>query len=78
MYEAIEEFGLIYIGLTMYQPRESLLKKAMDRTSKSLDPHRKLRDIHGCSLMMENWTCQKHRCVMNMCVHSSGGVSFYN
>jgi len=54
MCEAIGHFGLGYIGPTMYQLRESLLKEAMDRTSKGLEPHRKLWETHGCSLMTDS------------------------
>jgi len=42
MCEAIGQFEPSNIGPAMYQLREPFLKKAVDRTSKRLRPHRKL------------------------------------
>ncbi|XP_020258387.1 uncharacterized protein LOC109834783 [Asparagus officinalis] len=78
MCEAIGQFGPGYVGPTMYQLREPLLKKAVSRTSVGLEPHKKLWETTGCTLMTDSWTDRKHRCVMNMCIHSSAGVIFYN
>ncbi|XP_020255459.1 uncharacterized protein LOC109832520 [Asparagus officinalis] len=78
MCEAIGKFGPGYVGPTMYQLREPLLKKAVSRTSVGLEPHKKLWETNGCTLMTDSWIDRKHRCVMNMCIYSSAGVIFYN
>jgi len=64
------------LGQPMYQLRETSLKKAIDRTSKGLEPLKKQWMTNGCSLMTDRLI--KWLCAMNMCVHCSGGVSFYN
>ena len=75
-FEAIGKHGPGYKGLSQYQLRVSLLRKAYETVNNDLSKQRAAWKEYGCSILTDGWTDRLHRSVMNLCVHCKEGTSF--
>lgn len=74
--EALGQYGPGYKTLTMYEYREPLLKRQVEKTNDKLKAHRDWWEKMGCTIVTDAWTDRRGRSLMNLCVNSELGTCF--
>ncbi|XP_020272128.1 uncharacterized protein LOC109847304 [Asparagus officinalis] len=76
MVHAIGKFGAFLDAPTPYELRETILQREVDETREIIENFKKSCALNGCSILTDAWSDRKMRSIMNIVVHSDGGIVF--
>ncbi|KAL6498583.1 hypothetical protein OROHE_026524 [Orobanche hederae] len=76
MIDGIAEYGKGFKPPTMHELRTWVLKAEVDDINIIYEDHKKAWKTYGCTIMLDGWTDQKQRALMNFLVNSPAGTFF--
>ena len=65
MLESIGQYGPGYCSPSMHDIRESLLERAVNRTTELRKKHEESWEEYGCTLTFDGWTDTSHHHIIN-------------
>ena len=70
MMDVVANFELGFKPLSMHELRRWMLKEEVNDLSIIMEDHKKTWKQYGCSIMLNGWTDEKSRCLINFLVNS--------